>query len=160
MTIPITPSLWFDGCALDAAETYVSTFPNSFIRTVTRVGFDHPSGMRPGAVLSVTFEIGGRTFLASNGGPEQRVNQSVSFQAHPETQEEVDEIWDGLLDGGGRPLESCWLVDAYGFSWQIVPQCYVDAIRKGDDVADRAINALLSMGKPDVAALKKAIAGE
>lgn len=161
MTSPITPCLWFDGRAQEAAEFYVSVFPDSRVTGVHRVETEgHPSGLPVGSVLAVMFELEGRPYFALNGGPGFPFTQAVSFQTYPRTQEELDARWDALVEGG-QPVQCSWLTDKFGLSWQVVPECYLDALRSGDQAAiSRVHTALLDMVKPDVATLEAAFRGE
>lgn len=161
MTSPITPCLWFDGRAEEAAEFYVSVFPDSRITGVQRVMTkDHPTGYPVGTVLAVSFELENRLYFALNGGPGFPFTQAVSFQTFPRTQEELDARWDALVEGG-TPVQCSWLVDKFGLSWQVVPECYLEAMNSGDQEAiSRVHTALLDMVKPDVATLEAAFRGE
>ena len=158
MTTPITPCLWFDGRAQEAADFYVSVFPDSRVTGVQRVEQDdHPSGLSQGSVLAVSFELEGRPFFALDGGPGHPFTKAVSFQTFPGTQEEFDARWDALVDGG-RPLECSWLIDRFGLQWQVVPEPYLTAMRSGDqDVIHAAFSALMVPGKPDFAAVVAAV---
>lgn len=160
MTTPIAPCLWFDGQAQEAAEFYVSVFPDSRITGVHEVvGDDHPTGLPAGAVLAVSFDLEGRPYFALNGGPGFPFTQAVSFQTYPATQAELDERWDALVEGG-EPVQCAWLRDRFGLSWQVVPEVYVRAMNSGDQAAiGRVHTALLSMVKPDVATLEAAFEG-
>ncbi|WP_176489784.1 VOC family protein [Mobilicoccus massiliensis] len=161
MTTPTTPCLWFDGDAEEAAEFYVSVFPDSRITGVQKiVDADHPTGMPVGSVLAISFELEGRPFFALNGGPGFPFTQAVSFQTFCATQAELDARWDALVEGG-EPVQCSWLVDRFGLNWQVVPQAYADAVASGDqDVIGRVHAALLTMVKPDVAAIEAAARGE
>lgn len=160
MTTPITPCLWFDGQAQQAADFYCTVFPDSRIIGVHRSpGGDHPSGLPEGDVLAVSFELEGRPYFALNGGPGFPFTQAVSFQTYPRTQADVDARWEALVEGG-RPVECAWLVDRFGLSWQVVPEVYVDVMRAGDQAAIARVHAaLLQMTKPDVATLEAAARG-
>ncbi len=161
MTSPITPCLWFDGQAKEAAEFYVSVFPDSRIvgeHTVHTA--DHPSGIPVGGVLAVSFELEGRAFYALNGGPGFPFTHAVSLQTYPGTQAELDAQWDALVEGG-QPLECSWLIDRYGMYWQVVPECYREVMNSGDQAAVQRVHAaLLTMIKPDVAKVEAARRGE
>src|SRR5437016_14405366 len=114
----ITPCLWFDTEGEDAAQFYTSIFPNSKIAEVARYG---SAGPRPaGSVMTVSFELDGQKFLALNGGPQFKFNESISFVVNCETQQEIDELWE-KLSAGGQKVQCGWLKDKYGVSWQIVP---------------------------------------
>ena len=114
----ITTCLWFDGCADEAVDLYLSIFPDARRTTSSTYGEDSPG--EPGATLAVTFELMGTSFLALNGGPEFHFTPAVSFMIPCETQAEVDHFWDRLVDGG-MPSQCGWLTDRFGFSWQVVP---------------------------------------
>lgn len=154
----ITPCLWFDGEAEEAANFYVSVFPNSEIRQITHYT---KSGFRPeGSVLTVSFRINGQDFVALNGGPEFKFNEAVSFMVNCETQAEIDAIWDKLLAGGGEPVQCSWLKDKYGVSWQVAPAIVFDMLRDPDpERRDRVLVAVGEMVKMDIAKLKKAYEG-
>lgn len=150
----ITPCLWFDTQGEEAANFYVSVFKNSRIVEVARYG---EAGPRPaGTVMIVTFELDGRTFTALNGGPEFTFSEAVSFQVSCETQEEVDELWDRLSEGGEEG--PCgWLKDRYGVSWQVVPDPLIELLRDPDPGrSQRAMKAMLQMKKIDIAAVQRA----
>ena len=150
----ITPCLWFDTQGEEAANFYVSVFKNSRILEVARYG---EAGPRPaGTVMIVTFELDGRTFTALNGGPEFTFTEAVSFQVSCETQEEVDELWDRLSEGGEEG--PCgWLKDRYGVSWQVVPDPLIELLRDPDPGrSQRAMKAMLQMKKIDIAAVQRA----
>ncbi len=153
----ITPCLWFDTQAEEAATFYTSVFPNSRVISVARYG---KAGPRPeGMVMTVNFELDGLEFVALNGGPEFTFNEAVSFQVSCQSQEEVDEYWARLTDGGEEG--PCgWLKDRYGLSWQIVPRVLDEMIRDDDaDKANRVMRAMLQMKKIDTGELQRAYAG-
>ena len=153
----ITPCLWFDTEAEDAAEFYTSVFPNSRIVHVSHYG---SAGPRPeGMVMEVEFELDGRSFLALNGGPDFRFTEAISLQADCEDQAEVDRLWETLSEGGEEG--PCgWLKDRYGVSWQIVPSRMYELIADPDpERAQRAVAAMLQMGKLDIAELERAADG-
>lgn len=152
----ITPCLWFDDKAEEAVDFYLSIFRNSKIVEVMRYG---DAGPRPkGMVLSVSFELDGRSFIALNGGPHFTFSPAISFFVSCETQKEVDELWEKLSAGGQR--ERCgWLKDRYGVSWQIVPAILGKMLQDPDaGKANRVMAALLKMDKLDIDALKQAYA--
>jgi len=154
----ITPFLWFDTEGEAAAELYTSLFPNSRIVDVTRYG---AAGPRPeGTVMTVSFELDGRRFVALNGGPNYTFTEAVSFQVDCETQEEVDLYWSTLSEGGEEG--PCgWLKDRFGLSWQIVPRALPRLLGDPDpERSQRVMRAMLEMRKLDVAALERAAAGE
>jgi len=153
----ITSCLWFDTEGEDAANFYVSVFPNSRIVNVSRYG---DAGPRPaGSVMTIDFELDGRPFMALNGGPEFRFNEAVSFVIDCADQDEVDYYWTKLSEGGEEG--PCgWLKDRYGVSWQIVPSRMYELIADPDsERAQRAIAAMLQMGKIEIADLERAADG-
>jgi predicted 3-demethylubiquinone-9 3-methyltransferase (glyoxalase superfamily) len=156
----ITPCLWFDGNAAEAAAFYTSLFPNSQVTGVHRAPSDTPSGPK-GMVLTVDFKIDGRTFTALNGGPDFRFNEAISLSIDCEDQAEVDRYWDALIANGGEPGPCGWLKDRFGVSWQVVPRRLTEMYESPDKVAaERAMEAMLKMGKLEVAELERAFAGE
>jgi predicted 3-demethylubiquinone-9 3-methyltransferase (glyoxalase superfamily) len=157
----ITPCLWFDTQAEEAAQFYISIFDNSKIHAISRyakAGYEI-HGKPPGSVMTVAFEIDGQAFLALNGGPNFKFNEAVSFQISCETQEEIDHFWNKLTrDGQGGPCG--WLKDRYGVSWQIVPAMLPDMLMDPEaERVERVTKAFLQMKKFDIAALKRAHAG-
>jgi predicted 3-demethylubiquinone-9 3-methyltransferase (glyoxalase superfamily) len=156
----ITPCLWFDGQAEEAAKFYVSLLPDSRIDKVMRSPADNPS-TPAGAVLTVEFTLAGQRFVGLNGGPQFPFTEAVSFIIDCEDQAEVDRLWDALTRDGGKPVQCGWLKDPYGISWQIVPKVLVKLLTDADrDRAGRAMEAMLGMVKLDIAALKAAFEGE
>ncbi len=155
----ITPFLWFDTAAEEAARLYTSIFKNSRITGVTRYG---PEGPGPaGSVMTVSFELDGQPFTALNGGPEFRFTEAVSFEVRCETQAEVDEYWQKLTADGGEEVQCGWLKDKFGLSWQIVPAALIELLSSPDPArAERVYHAMLQMKKLDIAQLQKAAAGE
>jgi predicted 3-demethylubiquinone-9 3-methyltransferase (glyoxalase superfamily) len=154
----ISPCLWFDGQAEDAAAFYTKVFNDSrILRTLHNTG----SGAGPeGSVLLVDFEIEGIQFTALNGGPEFTLSEAISFQILCEDQDEVDRFWDVLVDGGDE--QPCgWLKDRFGVSWQVVPTALHELLQGGDpERIDRAMKAVLSsFGKPDLAEIQRAADG-
>jgi predicted 3-demethylubiquinone-9 3-methyltransferase (glyoxalase superfamily) len=150
----ITPCLWFDTEGEEAANFYTSIFKNSRVLQVSRYG---SAGPRPeGMVMVVTFELAGQQFVALNGGPEFTFNEAISFQVNCESQDEVDEFWTKLSEGGEEG--PCgWLKDRYGVSWQIVPTVLEELVRDPDPQrAQRAMKAMLGMKKLDIAELQRA----
>ena len=153
----IVPCLWFDTEGEAAAELYTSVFPNSKILEIARYG---EAGPRPaGTVMTVSFELNGQEFLALNGGPEFTFSEAVSFQVMCEGQDEVDHFWSKLGDGGEHG--PCgWLKDRFGLSWQIVPTRLGELLGDPDPArAQRAMTAMLGMGKLDIAELERAAGG-
>lgn len=156
----ITPCLWFDGQAEEAADLYVSIFPDSRIDKVTRAPSDYPAG-KAGQVITVEFTLMGRPFLGLNGGPEFKFSEAVSFSISCEDQAEVDLYWDALTAGGGEPGPCGWCKDRFGLSWQVVPKALPRLLADPDRArAARAMQAMMKMGKIDVAALEQAAAGD
>jgi predicted 3-demethylubiquinone-9 3-methyltransferase (glyoxalase superfamily) len=156
----ITPCLWYDREALPAAEFYTAIFPNSRIDRVDRSPADYPNG-QAGDVLTVAFSLDGTPFVGLNGGPEFTFDEAVSFIVDCIDQDEVDRYWNALTKDGGQPGQCGWLKDRYGLSWQIVPRQLNEMLQSEDgDAARRAMEAMLAMGKLDVAVLERAFAGE
>jgi predicted 3-demethylubiquinone-9 3-methyltransferase (glyoxalase superfamily) len=154
----ITPFLWFDKEAEEAANFYVSVFKNSKIVNVSRYGAAGPG--RQGSVMSVIFELEGQPFYALNGGPLYTFTPAISLFVDCETQEEVDALWEKLCDAG-RPNRCGWLTDKYGLSWQIIPSVLSKLVQSGDrEASNRAMKAMLAMGKLDIAALQSAFDGK
>ncbi|WP_127125368.1 VOC family protein [Georgenia sp. SYP-B2076] len=153
----ISPFLWFDDHAEEAAEFYVSLFPNSGIRHVSRYGAGGPGA--PGSAMSVSFVLDGMEVQALNGGPQFSFTEAISFFVRAETQQEIDRLWDALT-AGGEPSQCGWLKDRYGLSWQIVPPALDELLGDPDpDRAARAMRAMLGMSKLDIAALRAAADG-
>jgi predicted 3-demethylubiquinone-9 3-methyltransferase (glyoxalase superfamily) len=157
----ISPFLWFDNQAEEAANFYVSVFKNSRIKAVSRYGEAgrEVHGRQPGSVMVVDFELDGQSFAALNGGPLFKFNEAVSFQVNCDSQAEIDHFWNALTDGG-RESQCGWLKDKFGLSWQVVP-AILPHLLMGDDRAksERAMAALMQMKKLDIAALQRAHAG-
>ena len=155
----ISPCLWFDGKAEEAATIYTSLFPNSRIESIEKSPGETPSGPA-GMVLSVNFSLQGRTFIALNGGPDFTFNEAISLSIDCDDQAEIDRYWDALLADGGEPSVCGWLKDKYGVSWQVIPRRLPELLRSPDrEAADRALQAMLKMVKIDVAELEAAAAG-
>ena len=154
----ITPFLWFDSQAEEAARFYVSLFPNSRIRGIVRYGAAGPGPA--GAVMTVAFELNGFELTALNGGPQFPFTEAISLVATCDSQVEIDTLWEKLLAAGGRESRCGWLKDRYGLSWQVVPAALPELLGDKDAAkAQRAMRAMLGMVKLDIAALKKAHAG-
>ncbi len=154
----ITPCLWFDSNAEEAAKFYTSIFKHSKIGTISRYGKEgyEIHGKPEGTVLTVEFELDGQTFTALNGGPVFKFNEAVSFQVHCKSQNEVDYYWERLSEGGEKG-RCGWLKDKYGLSWQIVPTVLGEMLQdKHAAKSERVMKALLQMGKIDIEALKQA----
>ena len=151
------PCLWYDGNAEEAASFYVSLVPDSRIDRVWRTPADTPSGPT-GTVLVVDFTLNGQRFQGLNGGPEFRFNEATSFVIECEDQAEVDRLWEALTVDGGEPGPCGWLKDRFGLSWQIVPRRLNELVDDPDpERARRAMEAMLKMGKIDVAELERAV---
>jgi len=154
----ITPCLWFDGQAEEAARLWTSIFPDSRIDRVNQSASDTPSGPK-GTVLTVEFTLRGQPFVGLNGGPDFHFNEAISFVIDCQDQAEVDHYWDALTAGGGEPGPCGWLKDRFGVSWQVVPRRLNELIQSPDAAAaERAMQAMLSMSKIDVAELERASA--
>lgn len=156
----ITPFLWFDDKAEEAAKFYTSIFRNSRIGGITRYGKEgyEIHGREAGTVMTVDFKIAGKRFVALNGGPVFKFNEAISFQVHCDTQKEVDYYWEKLSAGGDEKAQQCgWLKDKYGVSWQIVPTVLVEMLQDKDPKkSERVMKALLQMKKLDIKTLKQA----
>jgi predicted 3-demethylubiquinone-9 3-methyltransferase (glyoxalase superfamily) len=153
----ITPNLWFDTEAEEAANFYTSIFKDSEVLEVTHYG---EAGPRPaGMVLTVTFKILGQEFTGLNGGPDFKFNEAVSLLVNCETQEEVDDLWERLSEGGEEG--PCgWLKDKFGLSWQIIPTRLPELLGDKDpEKANRVMKSMLQMGKIDIKALERAYEG-
>jgi predicted 3-demethylubiquinone-9 3-methyltransferase (glyoxalase superfamily) len=154
----ITPCLWFEDQALEAAEFYTSVFPDSSIVTVQRAPADTP-GPKAGSVLVVQFKLAGQDYQALNGGPHDKFNDALSLSVSCKDQTEVDRYWSALTGSGGKPVQCGWLKDKYGLSWQIVPKRLPELLADPDpEKAKRAMEAMMKMVKIDVAALEAAAA--
>jgi len=154
----IVPNLWFDSQALDAAEYYVAIFPNSSIRAVAHYTDAGPGPA--GTVLTVDFELDGHRFTAINGGPQFTFDEAVSFLIECEDQAEIDRYWDTFIGDGGTESQCGWLKDRYGLSWQVVPKGMEEMFSDPDtERVNRAMAAMLTMVKIDIAALQAAADG-
>ncbi len=153
----ITPFLWFDDQAEEAAQLYTSLFKNSRILSLTHYGAE--AGELSGKVMTVSFELDGQHFTALNGGPQFKFTEAISLYVDCETQQEVDTLWEKLLEGGEE--QQCgWLKDKYGLSWQIIPRTLIELMNDPDaEKAQRVMQAMLQMRKIDTAALQRAYAG-
>ena len=155
----ITPFLWFDGTAEEAATFYCAVFPDSRIDRIDRSPADNPS-TKEGEVLTVAFTLAGRPFVGLNGGPDFRFTEAVSFSIDCKDQAEVDRYWEILTANGGEPSQCGWLKDRFGLSWQVVPRRMNELYSSPDrDGARRAFEAMLTMQKLDVAKLEAAFEG-
>jgi predicted 3-demethylubiquinone-9 3-methyltransferase (glyoxalase superfamily) len=154
----ITPMLWFDNQAEEAARFYTSIFKNSKIKSVTRYGDAgaQASGRPKGSAMTVSFEIEGEEFVGLNGGPQFKFSEAISFVVNCKTQEEVDEIW-AKLTQGGEPGPCGWLKDKFGLSWQVVPTVLLELLESKDaKESERVMAAMLKMSKLDIATLEQA----
>ena len=159
----ITPCLWFDGQAEEAATFYVSIFDNAEMGAVNRYGKEGFGihGRPEGSVMTVTFRLDGQEFVALNGGPLFKFTEAVSLMVRCESQAEIDRYWERLTEGGDPDAQQCgWLKDKYGLSWQIVPAALSDMMKDPDRrKSERVMKALLPMKKLDLAALRRAYEG-
>lgn len=150
----ISPFLWFDNQAEEAANFYVSVFENSKVKKITRYGETGPGPN--GSVMTVEFQLDGQDFIALNGGPHFKFTEAISFSVDCGTQEEVDHFWE-KLSAGGEKSRCGWLKDRYGLSWQVNPRVLGEMLGDKDpEKAKRVMEAMLKMDKIDIAALKKA----
>jgi predicted 3-demethylubiquinone-9 3-methyltransferase (glyoxalase superfamily) len=159
----ITPFLWFDDQAEEAVKFYTSVFKNSKVGRILRYDEEaaSKSGRPAGSVLTIEFEIEGRKFVALNGGPQFKFNESVSFVVNCETQEEVDYFWQKLTADGGEESQCGWLKDKFGLSWQVTPTVLIDMLHdKDSEKAERVMKAMLQMQKIDIEKLKAAYGGK
>ena len=157
----ITPFLWFDNQAEEAAKFYTSIFRNSKVGRILRYDEEaaktSASGRPVGSVLTIEFEIEGQKFTALNGGPQFKFNESISFVVNCETQDEVDYFWEKLTADGGQESAYGWLKDKFGLSWQITPTVLIDMLNDKDpEKSERVMKAMLQMQKIDLKALKDA----
>src|SRR5262245_28789812 len=156
----ISPCLWFNGQAEEAAQFYTGLFPDSHIDNVSRSAADNPSSLK-GDVLTVNFTLRGVPFVGLNGGPEFTFSEAISFVVDCEDQAEVDRYWGALVQGGGEYSVCGWLKDRFGLSWQVVPKRLYELLESPDrDGAQRAMEAMLRMTKIDVAELEAAYEGQ
>jgi predicted 3-demethylubiquinone-9 3-methyltransferase (glyoxalase superfamily) len=150
----ITPFLWFNGNAEEAMNFYVSVFKNSKILGVTRYGDAGPGPK--GTVMTANFELNGQEFVALNGGPQYTFSPAVSFVAHCESQQEVDELWSRLSEGGREDMCG-WVTDKYGLTWQVVPTALIQMLNDKDARKSKSVmQAMLQMRKIDIPTLKRA----
>jgi predicted 3-demethylubiquinone-9 3-methyltransferase (glyoxalase superfamily) len=154
----ITPFLWFNDNAEEAMNFYISIFKNSKVLNVARYGEAGPGAN--GTVMTATFQLDGKEFVALNGGPHFKFTEAISFVVNCETQEEVDEFWEKLSEGGEK--SRCgWLKDKYGLSWQIVPRVLGEMMQDKDpEKSKRVMEAMLQMDKLDIKTLKQAYEGK
>lgn len=155
-----TICLWYERDALDAAQFYAATFPDSAVGRIMRAPGDYPSG-KAGDVLTVEFTVMGTPCLGLNGGPGVSHNIAFSFQVATDDQAETDRLWNAIVHNGGKESECGWCQDKWGISWQITPRVLTEAINDPDrEAARRAFNAMLTMRKIDVAQIEKAWRGQ
>ena len=159
----ITPCLWFDDQAEEAARFYTGIFRNSKVVNITRYSDEGQEihGRPAGSVMVVAFELDGQAFTALNGGPVFKFNEAISFQINCDTQEEVDYYWEKLAQGGDPKVQQCgWLKDKYGASWQVVPSVLPELLKDHtSEKTKRAMKAMMQMKKIDIAELERAYAG-
>lgn len=154
-----TICLWYDGTALEAAQFYAQTFPDSSVGAVHRAPSDYPAG-KAGDVLTVEFTVAGVPCIGMNGGPGSPHSMAFSFQIATDTQEETDRLWNAIIDNGGSASACGWCQDKWGLSWQITPRVLTAAYTSGDRAAaKRAFEAMMTMGKIDIAAIEAAVRG-
>ena len=154
-----TLCIWYDGTALEAAQFYAQTFPDSAVGTIFRAPGDYPAG-KEGDVLTVAFTIMGIPCIGLNGGPEFKHSEAFSFQVATDDQAETDRLWNAIIDHGGQASVCGWCKDRWGISWQITPRALTDAIADPDRAAaQRAFDAMMGMGKIDIAAIEAARRG-
>ena len=159
----ITPFLWFDDQAEEAAKFYTSVFKNSKVGKSTRYGkaAEKAAGRPAGSVMTVEFELEGQKFTALNGGSVFKFNESISFVVNCDTQEEVDYFWEKLSADGGQESECGWLKDKFGVSWQVVPTVLIEMLQdKDSEKSERVMKAMLQMQKIDIKKLNAAYAGK
>lgn len=154
-----TICLWFDGTAVDAAQFYAQTFPDSTVEAIHRAPADYPSG-KQGDVLTVEFTVMGIPCLGLNGGPGFTHTEAFSFQVMTDEQAETDRLWHAIIDKGGQASACGWCKDKWGLSWQITPRVLMDAIADPDRAAaKRAFEAMMQMVKIDIATIEAALRG-
>jgi 2-polyprenyl-6-hydroxyphenyl methylase/3-demethylubiquinone-9 3-methyltransferase len=153
-----TICLWYDKDALQAAEFYAATFPDSTVGAIFHAPSDFPDG-RAGQVLTVEFTVFGVPCVGLNGGSFFKQSEAFSFQIATDTQEETDRYWDAIIGNGGQASECGWCKDKWGVSWQITPRVLIEALKVGGDEGKRAFDAMMTMQKIDIAAIKIARRG-
>ncbi len=159
MTPKNTICLWYDGTALDAANFYAKTFPDSKVGKIMRAPGDYPDG-KQGSILTVDFTVMGIPCLGLNGGPAFKHNEAFSFQVATDNQAETDRLWNAIVGNGGQESACGWCKDKWGLSWQITPRVLMAAITGSDPaVAKRAFDAMMQMKKIDVARIEAAVRG-
>lgn len=156
----ITPFLWFDNNAEEAANFYIGIFKNSKILNITTRYGEAGPGPR-GSVMTISFQLEGQEFIALNGGPHFKFTEAISLMVNCQSQEEVDVLWDKLTAGGGQPVDCGWLKDKFGLSWQITPTVLLEMVGDKDPAkSKRVMEAMMKMKKLDIAALKRAYDGK
>ena len=156
----IVPCLWFNHDAEEAANFYVTLFPDSRVDRVVRSPADNPS-MKAGGVLVVEFTLAGKPYIGLNGGPTFTFSEAISFQVHTDDQAETDRLWNALVGNNGEESECGWLKDRWGLSWQITPKRLMELIGDSDtDRARRAMESMLTMRKIDIATIERAADGK
>ena len=156
----IMPCLWFNGQAREAAEFYAATFPDSHVGAILASPADNPS-MAEGEELTVEFTVLGQPFVGLNGGPAFQLSEAVSFQVFTDTQEETNRYWNAIVENGGSESACSWCKDRFGLSWQIVPRQLMAAMQDPDRAAARrAMQAMMTMRKIDIAAIEAARRGD
>jgi predicted 3-demethylubiquinone-9 3-methyltransferase (glyoxalase superfamily) len=158
MTSKNTICLWYDNDAANAAHFYAATFPDSKVTAVHEAPSDYPGGKK-GDQLTVEFTVLGIPCLGLNGGPTFKHSEAFSFQVATDNQEETDRYWNAIVNNGGEESQCGWCEDRWGISWQITPRVLIDALAAGGDEAKRAFDAMMTMGKIDVAAIEAARKG-
>jgi 2-polyprenyl-6-hydroxyphenyl methylase/3-demethylubiquinone-9 3-methyltransferase len=154
-----TICVWYDSAALEAATFYAGTFPDSSVGAIHRAPGDYPAG-KQGDVLMVDFTVMGIPCVGLNGGPGMLHNESFSFQVATDDQAETDRLWNAIIDNGGQASACGWCKDKWGVSWQISPRMLIAAVTHPDPaVARRAFEAMMKMGKIDIAAIEAAVRG-
>ena len=153
-----TICLWFDKDALDAANFYAATFPDSKVTSVVKAPSDYPAG-KAGDVITVDFTVLGIPCMGLNGGPTFKHNEAFSFQVATDNQEETDRYWNAIVGNGGKESECGWCKDRWGISWQITPRTLTEALAAGGGEAKRAFDAMMTMQKIDVAKIDAARRG-
>jgi predicted 3-demethylubiquinone-9 3-methyltransferase (glyoxalase superfamily) len=151
--------LWYEGDAEAAANFYAATFPNSHVGKVQRAPGDYPDG-KEGNALTVDFTVLGFPCIGLNGGPHFKHSEAFSFQVATESQEETDRYWNAIVGNGGSESRCGWCKDKWGLSWQITPRVLTDAMAQGGNVAKRAFEAMMTMGKIDHAKIEAAVRGD
>ena len=159
MTKKNTICLWYDGTAVDAANFYAKTFPDSSVGAIHRAPGDYPDG-KQGNVLTVEFTVMGIPCIGLNGGPHFKHNEAFSFQIATDDQAETDRLWNAIIKGGGQESQCGWCKDRWGVSWQITPRALIAAVTAPDPAAARrAFEAMMKMKRIDIAAIEAARAG-